>query len=164
MKKRFKTTRRVIRNAPLKAYLRTLILQTVKKYIFRSHQSLSGTVYTRKALQVFRIYKDCLIWTWKHISKLPGESSGMHLSRRTYVPLFSKPLRNIYFSPTSHLLALSTPEKHYRFLGFMKTHLNMKIHFKTTRGKELRIPSRTTAEIHYLPFTAFHPVANSILQ
>ena len=58
MKTHFKTTRRVIRNAPLKAYLRTLILQTVKKYIFQSYQSPSGPVYTRKTLQVFRIYED----------------------------------------------------------------------------------------------------------
>ena len=92
------------------------------------------------------------------------KTSGMHLSRRTYVPLFSKPLRNIRFSPTSHLLALSTAEKHYKFFGFTKTDLNTKTHFKTTRGEGLRVPSRTTAEIHYLPLTAFHLVANDILQ
>ena len=93
------------------------------------------------------------------------KTSGMHLSRRTYLPLFSKPLRNIYFCPTSHPLALSTPEKHYNLSNLRRLlDLNMKAYFKTTRGKGLRIPSRATAEIHYLPFTAFHLVANDILQ
>ena len=89
----------------------------------------------------------------------------MHLSRRTYVPLFSKPLRNICFSPTSHLLALSTPENTTSFSDLLRVlDLNMKAIFKTTREKRLRIPSRTTAEIHYPPFTAFHLVANDIFQ
>ena len=35
-----------------------LFLQTVKIYIFQSHQSPSGPVYTRKTLQVFRNYRD----------------------------------------------------------------------------------------------------------
>ena len=107
-----------IQNAPLKAYLRTLILQTVKKYVFQSYQSPSGPVYTRKTLQVFWIHKDCFIWTWHFKTTRRVKTSGMHLSRRIYVPLFSKPLRNICFSPTSHLLALSAPEKHYNFFGF----------------------------------------------
>ena len=45
------------RNTPLKAHLRTLISPTRQKYIFQSHQSPSGPVYTRKTLQVFQIYK-----------------------------------------------------------------------------------------------------------
>ena len=53
-----------------RTYVR-LFLQTVK-YISQSHQSPAGPVYTWKTLQVFRIYKT-VIWTWKHISKLPGE-------------------------------------------------------------------------------------------
>ena len=136
-----------------------------RKYIFRSHQSLSGTVYTRKALQVFRIYKDCLIWTWKHISKLPGESSGMHLSRRTYVPLFSKPLRNIYFSPTSHLLVPSTPEKSYKFFGFTKTAwFEQENTFQNYQAntKATYIIQNKSQTIHYVPFTVFHLVANDI--
>ena len=154
-----------IQNAPLKAYLRTLILQTVKKYVFQSYQSPSGPVYTRKTLQVFWIHKDCFIWTWHFKTTRRVKTSGMHLSRRTYLPLFSKPLRNIYFCPTSHPLALSTPEKHYNLSNLRRLlDLNMKAYFKTTRGKGLRIPSRATAEIHYLPFTAFHLVANDILQ
>ena len=94
------------------------------------------------------------------------KTSGMHLSGRTYVPFFSKPLRNIYFSPTRHLLTLSTPEKTLQcFSDWQRLFdLNRKTHFKTSRRKGLRLPSRTTAEIHYLPFTAFHLVANDILQ
>ena len=57
---------------------------------------------------------------------------------------FSKPLKNIHFSPTSPLLVLSIPEKHYKFFGFTRLFdLNMKTYFKTTRLKRLRIPSRT---------------------
>ena len=51
-------------------------------------------------------------------------TSGMHLSRRTYVLLFLQTMKNIYFSPTGPLLVLSTPEKHYKFFGFTKTVLD----------------------------------------
>ena len=68
----------------------------------------------------------------------------MHLSRCTYVPLFLQTVKNIYFSPTSPLLVLSTPEKHYKFFGFTRRFdLNMNTHIKTTRRKRLRVPSRT---------------------
>ena len=72
-------------------------------------------------------------------------TSGMHLSRRTYVPFFLKPLNiYIYIYPTSFLLVLSTPEKHSKFFGFTRLFdLNMKTYFKTTTRKSLRIPSRT---------------------
>ena len=133
---------------------------TARKYIFQSHQSPSGPVYTKKTPQVFWIHKT--VW-FEHedtfISKLPGEkgylvripsrtdlrryivyqsrlppclaanknltmttsTSGMHLSRRTYVPLFIQTVKYIYFSPTSPLPVLSTPEKHYKLFGFTKT-------------------------------------------
>ena len=41
--------------------------------MYQFYQSPSGPVSTNKTLQVFRIYKDCLIWTWKYTSKLPGK-------------------------------------------------------------------------------------------
>ena len=53
---------------PSRTYV-PLFLQTVKIYIFQSDQSPSGPVYTWKKLQVFRIHRTFLIWTWKHISK-----------------------------------------------------------------------------------------------
>ena len=85
------------------------------------------------------------------------KTSGMHLSKRTYVPLFSKPSRTICFSPTSHLVVMSTPENITSFSDLQRLfYLNMKTHFKTIRGKGLRVPSRTTVDVHYLPFTAFH--------
>ena len=42
-----------IRNAPLRAYLRTLLLQAVKKYIFQSYQTPFDPVYTRKNTTMF---------------------------------------------------------------------------------------------------------------
>ena len=42
----------------------------------------------------------------------------------------------VYFSPTSPLLVLSTPKKTQQMFGFTRLFdLNMKAHFKTTRGK-----------------------------
>ena len=156
-----------------------LFLQTVKIYIFQSHQSPSGPVYTRKTLQVFRIYKTvwfehentfqnyqtkkatytiqngsqatrCLPFTAFYSTQpqtnltMTTSTSGMHLSRRTNVSLFLQTVNNIYFNPTSPLLVLSTPEKHYKFFVFTRLFdLNMKTHFKTTRRKRLRIPCRT---------------------
>ena len=55
--------------------------------MYQFYQSPSGPVSTYKTLQVFRIYKDCLIWTWKYTSKLlPGKKrlrihSRMNLRR-----------------------------------------------------------------------------------
>ena len=93
-----------------------LFLQIVKNtYISVSPQSPSGPVYQvhQKNSTSLSDLPDCLIWTLKHISKLPGEkgcvyhserilddtsTSGMHLSRRTYVPLLLQTVKNIYFS------------------------------------------------------------------
>ena len=51
---------------------------------------------------------------------------------------------NIYFSPISSLLVQSTPQKQKKLFGFTRPFdLAMKIHFKTTEGKILHIPSRT---------------------
>ena len=48
-----------IRNSPLKMYLQYVLPYFSKpsKNIFQLHQSPSGPVYTRKTLQLFRIYK-----------------------------------------------------------------------------------------------------------
>ena len=60
------------------------------------------------------------------------------------LPYFSKPSKNIYFSPTGPLLVLSTPEKLCKSFGFTRLFdLNTKKHFKTTRRKRLRISFRT---------------------
>ena len=70
----------------------------------------------------------------------------MHLSRRTYVPLFIQTVekKKLYFRPSSPLLVLSKPEKHCKFFGFTRLFdLNMKTHFNTTRRKRLPTPSRT---------------------
>ena len=60
----------------------------------------------------------------------------MHLSRRTYVPLLIQTVNKyIYFIPTSPLLVLSTPEKHYKSVGFTRlSDLNMKTHFKNCQA------------------------------
>ena len=59
--------------------------------------------------------------------------------------LISLNRQKIYFSPTSPLLVLSTRLKHDKLFGFTRPFdLNMKIYFKTTRGKTLCIPSRTS--------------------
>ena len=58
--------------------------------------------------------------------------------------LFLQTVKNIYFSSTSPVLVLFTPEKRYKYFGFTRLfYLNMKIHFKTIRRKRLRVPSRT---------------------
>ena len=141
-------------------------LQTVKKYIVTPlpfwsclHQKSTTTF-----LDVQRLFDSNMKTHFRTTRRV--KTSGMHLSGRTYVPFFSKPLRNIYFSPTRHLLTLSTPEKTLQcFSDWQRLFdLNRKTHFKTSRRKGLRLPSRTTAEIHYLPFTAFHLVANDMLQ
>ena len=73
----------------------------------------------------------------------------------TYVPLFSKRLRNICFSPTSHPLALSIPEKHYKFFGYTDFYLGMKTHFKTTtRVKGYAYHPERILDNIFLPFTA----------
>ena len=70
--------------------------------------------------------------------------SAIHLSRCASVRTRISPNPfEICISCTSPLLVLSLPTKHYKFSGFTKTDLNMKIHFKTTRQKRLRIQSRT---------------------
>ena len=70
-------------------------------------------------------------------------TSGMHLSSARAYPYFPKPLKKMYFSPTTPLVVLPTPEKH-KFFGFTTLFdLNMKTHFKTTGRKRLRIQSRT---------------------
>ena len=78
----------------------------------------------------------------------PYQILAIHLSRCTYNAyyLISPNRQKIYFSSTSRLLVLPTPENNtwYKFLGFTKLFdLNTKIHFKTTWVKRLRIPSRT---------------------
>ena len=73
-------------------------------------------------------------------------TTGMHLSRRTYVPVFLQTVTYIYIhtSHTSPLLVLPTTEKHYKLFGITRLFdLDMKIHFRTTRRKRPRIPSRT---------------------
>ena len=56
----------------------------------------------------------------------------------------SKPLKNIQFSSIRPLLVPSIQEKHYKSFGFtIMFDLNMKMHFKTTWRKRLRIPFRT---------------------
>ena len=44
---------------------------TCWQYIFQSHQSPYGPLYTRKTT-ISSDLPNRLIWTWKHISKLPG--------------------------------------------------------------------------------------------
>ena len=53
-------------------------------------------------------------------------TSGMHLSRRTYVPLFLQTVKNIYFSSTRPRLVPSIPEKTLQVFRIFKTDLNMK--------------------------------------
>jgi len=81
----------------------------------------------------------------------------MHLSRRTYVPLFLQTVKNIYFGPTSPLLVLSTPEQYYNFFGFTKTvwfeYESIFQNYQVKKGTcATRNESQTT---HCLPFTAF---------
>ena len=86
-------------------------------------------------------------------------TSGIHLSRRTYVPLFLQTVEN-KTSSTCPLLNLST-QKHNRLYGFTRPFdLNLKVHFKTTRVKRLRILSRTNLRRYFPPFTAFQPSRN----
>ena len=70
-----------------------LFLQAVKYvvYIFQSHQSRSGSVYTRKnAINTsFRIYEDRLIWKLKDISKLPGEKGHAYHPEQILDDVFS---------------------------------------------------------------------------
>ena len=88
-----------------------------------------------------------------------AKTSGIDLSRRTYVPLLSKPSRNMCFSPTSHLLALSTPGKHYKFSGFTKTvwfeHENTFQNYQASH--RLRIPSRTNLRRYISTIHDFPP-------
>ena len=84
------------------------------------------------------------------------------ISQRTPTIRATSPtVKNIYFSSTSRLLVLST-EKHQVFRIY-KTEMNMKTHFKTTRGKRLRIPSRTNLRRYILPFTASPPSKKTYL-
>ena len=85
------------------------------------------------------------------------KTSGMHLSRRTYVPLFLQTVKNMYFGPTSPLLVLSTPEQYYNFFGFTKTvwfeYESIFQNYQVKKGTcAIRNESQTT---HCLPFTAF---------
>ena len=85
------------------------------------------------------------------------KTSEMHLSRRTYVPLFLQTVKNMYFGPTSPLLVLSTPEQYYNFFGFTKTvwfeYENIFQNYQVKKGTcATRNESQTT---HCLPFTAF---------
>ena len=70
-------------------------------------------------------------------------TSGIHLSRRTYVLLFLQPLKYIFQSHHSPSDPVYT-QKAQKFFGFTRLFdSNMKMHVKTTRGKRLSIPSRT---------------------
>ena len=62
--------------------------------------------------------------------------------------------QKIYFSSTS-LLFRSIPEKYYTLFGFTTSDLNIKIHFKTTRRKRLRIPSRTNLRRYIFYYSRF---------
>ena len=54
------------------------------KYVYFSSTSpLLAHVYTRKTLQRFSDLQDCLIWTWKYISQLPGEKGYAYHPERT---------------------------------------------------------------------------------
>ena len=109
--------------------------QTIKKNATKK----KGVVSTESWLVALR-KKTIIISTTIHQSQYP--TSATHLSKRTIVPVLLQPFRK-YFSPACPLLVLSTP-KHTTYFRIYKTDLNMKTHFKTTRGKGLRIPSRTT--------------------
>ena len=56
--------------------------------MYQFYQSPSGPVSTYKTLQVFRIYKDCLIWTWKYTSKLPGKKGYAYNPERILDDIF----------------------------------------------------------------------------
>ena len=162
---------------------------TARKYIFQSHQSPSGPVYTKKTPQVFWIHKT--VW-FEHedtfISKLPGEkgylvripsrtdlrryivyqsrlppclaanknltmttsTSGMYLSRRTYVPLFLQTVKKyIHISvPPVPFWSCLHQKNTTSFSGLtIRFDLNMKIHFKTTRRKTLRIQASSRTNL-----------------
>ena len=89
----------------------------------------------------------------------PSQENNNYLNKKPPVPtphIRNTPLKALLrtltpptvekcVSPTSPLLVLSTPKKHEYFRIYKTFDLNMKIQFKTTRGKGQRIPSRTTA-------------------
>ena len=66
-----------------------------------------------------------------------------YTSRCTYVPLLSKPLKICIFQLNQIPSGPVYTRKHTQVFRIYKTDLNMKIHFKTTWRKRLRIPSRT---------------------
>ena len=70
---------------------------------------------------------NCLPFTAFHPSRktitlkiVRSNISNEPLKAHLYVTLFLQTV-NIYFSPTSPFLVLSTPEKHYKLFGFTKT-------------------------------------------
>ena len=80
-------------------------------------------------------------------------------------PCFSKPFNiysGVHSSSTRPLLVLSTPEKHYKSFGFTRRcDLNMKIHFKITWWKRLRIPSRTNLRRYISAVRGFSTLATN---
>ena len=105
-----------------------------------SHQLLSPYSEKHEVQSLKRIgLRDCDSYlASSHQSPDQSHTSWIHLSRRTYVPLFLQTIKT--YSP---ILVLSKPQDTFYF-GFTRpVDLNMKIRLKTTRGKRLRIPSRT---------------------
>ena len=122
------------------------------KMHFKTTREKRLRIPSRTSLRRYEVYRSRL-FTPAANNKLQYSSiniSGMHLSRR--VSLFLQTLRiyiyiiYIYFFFQSHQ-SPSGPvytEKAQKLFGFTRLFdLNMKIHFKTARGKRLHIPSRT---------------------
>ena len=77
-----------IGNTPLKMHLQHVLPDFSKpsKYIFQLHQSPSGLHHKKTSLSDLQ---DCLIWAWKHISKLPGEKGYAYRPERILDDMFS---------------------------------------------------------------------------
>ena len=161
-----------IRNSPSRACLRTLVPSTVKNIYFSPANPLL-VLSTPIKHKSFSDLPDCFFFNTRiHFKTTRGNrllvripsrtnhrrytvyhsrlstlaasnkpqnssinTSAMHLSRRIYVPLFLQ---------ASPLLVLSTPQHNTgKFIFTRPFDLNMKTHFKTTRGERLRTPSTT---------------------
>ena len=87
-------------------------------------------------------------------------TSGRHLSRLTYVPLFLQTVKIYIFqfhqSPSGPIYTRKT----LRVFRVYKTDLNMKTHFKTTRRKKLRIPSKTNLRRYIVYHSRLFPGTN----
>ena len=86
------------------------------------------------------------------------QTSGMHPSRRTYVPLFSKPLGNIYSVLPVTFWSCLHQKKSTSFSDLQSSFdMNMKTRFKTTGEKKSyvyhpeRISDDTSSIVHGFP-------------